>query len=408
MFRVWISICHLLGIPFYLLGIRFIHNCLYQGYGHLGGEIAYLYTKHKCNQFPGAKRFWLLQKDAASNEYLLQQWVLSGIVTTIKNPILIRLLKGFENVSYLQINVGNGPSDIDPSWNLAESQEETQKKIINTVYPRIKEHHQSYLKASKDGLYPLLHIPKSDIHFGYQELNKIGIGEDTFFVCIHAREDSTYDKYRSSSITKFAKTAEFIRSLGGTPIRIGTRRNPPLDEDIGIIDYPHSPIVSYQMDIFLLSQQKFFLGCQSGPLAIVQSLFNKPIGMFDAPVWSQPTLFSNSLYLFKMIINEQGELLSLEDYFNAQMHYLACGNSLPAKLTFIENSEDDILGLTEDLYKLNFSNQKRPFNLESDPIQQAWKNRFPSDHLSHYTESWISPSFLEKYKNHLFPEKETT
>lgn len=145
--------------------------------------------------------------------------------------------------------------------------------------------------------YFLFNNTKSELRFteaeekdGKARLAEMGIGENDWFVCFHAREDSYYRQWRpeaedmwravdfkNTRIENYLKAAEYITSLGGFAIRIGAAVDIPLPETVNprIIDYATKYRNDF-MDIYLLAKNRFLLGTSSGPYSV-------PIA-FDVPL----------------------------------------------------------------------------------------------------------------------------
>lgn len=124
---------------------------------------------------------------------------------------------------------------------------------------------------------PLLAMPQKDIDRGWDFLATLGIPRDRWFVTIHVRENgavsgtkSDFSSIRNASLGDYAPAVAAIVEAGGHPIRIGKLKT---SVDVpGLIDLGAA---ADWLDIFLISQCRFFMGMNSGP-AWVAGTFGIP------------------------------------------------------------------------------------------------------------------------------------
>jgi len=137
---------------------------------------------------------------------------------------------------------------------------------------------------------PVLSFTPEEESRGREKLEAMGVSDQDWFVCIHARDGkyfhdwrpelgnywSTMD-FRSIAIENYVEAAEFIASQGGFVLRYGANVEEPfpVTNNQRIIDYSTHHREDF-MDIYLVAKCRFFLGCCAGPLALA-SAFNIPI-----------------------------------------------------------------------------------------------------------------------------------
>ena len=126
--------------------------------------------------------------------------------------------------------------------------------------------------------------------------------EGRWIVSIHAREGGFYNEkvnglsyHRSSDISDYLKSINFITSLGGFVVRLGDDSMEKLGSISNVFDYANSSIKSEEMDLYFISQSKFIIGTTSG-LTTVASTFNKPLLLLncisnDWQIWPKNTRF---------------------------------------------------------------------------------------------------------------------
>jgi putative glycosyltransferase (TIGR04372 family) len=126
---------------------------------------------------------------------------------------------------------------------------------------------------------PLLATSAEHQGAGRENLRRMGVPTDAWFVTLHVRDLGFYGKRcdpgRCSDILTYLPAVRLIHQHGGWVVRIGDPRMKPLPQCPGLIDYPRSAFKSDWMDIFLMSQCRFFMGTNSGP-SFVPPLFGVP------------------------------------------------------------------------------------------------------------------------------------
>ena len=116
------------------------------------------------------------------------------------------------------------------------------------------------------GRAPLLNMSRDLIDRGWDKLKSLGIPR-TWFVTIHCRNEghvsgieSDFSSIRNSPLADHLLAIAAINRAGGRVIRIGKATLPrPIE---GLIDLAGA---ADWLDVFLLSQCRFFIGCNSGP-----------------------------------------------------------------------------------------------------------------------------------------------
>ena len=134
-------------------------------------------------------------------------------------------------------------------------------------------------------------VPETFRKTAEAEKEDMGISLDDWFVCVHAREggflnDHSDSDRRNATIANYLKSFATIRDHGGWVVRLGDPSMKPLPKMENVIDYPHTEFKSELMDVFLISQCRFYVGMQSGPLDTAL-LFQKPIVLVNMYLWVQ-------------------------------------------------------------------------------------------------------------------------
>ena len=130
--------------------------------------------------------------------------------------------------------------------------------------------------AAKRG--PIIAIPPDLRERGRVLLRNAGVTAD-WFVALHIREGGyhgdgpgTTRQHRSADVSDYLDAIAEITSRGGAVVRLGDKTMTPLRGLPGVLDYAHSDIKSAEMDLFLCSEARLFVGTTSGLTTAVQSL----------------------------------------------------------------------------------------------------------------------------------------
>ena len=249
---------------------------------------------------------------------------------------------------------------------------------------------------------------------GKNLLKKLGIPEDSWFVCFHARTsnylnnyakklygkkfDFSYQQFRNCDINNFTDSMKFIISKGGYVVLMGR------DDDFKL-KFNHEKIINYSQknwsefgDIYLSAKCKMFIGSNSG-LICVPFIFNRPVLLTN---WNNLCGFLPNKNLVRAIpvkiwsIKEKryltyGEIFKKKIWnFNQKKQYIE--NNLEVH----ENTREEIFDATVEFY--DFINNKNHKNEKNKKIQNQFRNLILSDHPSYNTPiaETISINFLEK------------
>ena len=167
-------------------------------------------------------------------------------------------------------------------------------------------------KEKRDPLFKL-----NDRHYEMSKdvLKKMGIPEDAWFVTCHVREPhfKNREDFRDSDIETFFEAFKEITDRGGWVIRMGDQSMSPLPKMNRVIDYATSEFKSDWMDIFLLADAKFILGCSSGPTTVAYA-FGTPIAMTNNLPTAGTYLSKRDLFMPRLMQRiDNGKMISLVD-----------------------------------------------------------------------------------------------
>jgi putative glycosyltransferase (TIGR04372 family) len=192
------------------------------------------------------------------------------------------------------------------------------------------------------------------------------------YVVLHVRDgnyrnDHKRRPWRNNNINNYSQSVDYLISKGFSVIKIGDKESNKLDfKNKFYFDYSSSKLRSEEMDLYIIKNCNFLMANCSGP-EYLAFLFSKPILITNAYVI--PSLFrSTDRVFFKKILFEGNEMsiidylsLPFEIYFREYNH---------KEISFIENSQHEILEATKEFSKLYFSN----FNIKPTSIQKKFNN----------------------------------
>jgi putative glycosyltransferase (TIGR04372 family) len=279
------------------------------------------------------------------------------------------------------------------------------KKIVFdcSEYTETKKSATAYLIQSRwEELFPpLFKLSDEDEIFGKNEILKIGLPKDAWWVCIHSRESGYSGRndfgqgYRNSSIRNYEAAISEVRLRGGWCLRMGDPSMQKLSPQAGVIDYAHHPSRSDFLDVYLPAKSKLYLGNTSGAFALA-SIFGAPIATANmVPITAVFPYGKNDISIPKLYARN-GKNLSFKQMFSSDIAsardevYYSKTN-----LTVFENDPDDIRDLVREGLDRVFGVYER---LEIDDILSVKfrKNMTNGDH-SFYSTSSICSYFLRKH-----------
>lgn len=173
-------------------------------------------------------------------------------------------------------------------------------------------------KWDEEGRPPLFDLTHEDIVRGKSELQKLGVPEGAWFVCLHVREGGARgnEPFRQSEISDYFKAIKSITDRGGWVIRMGDKSMSRLAEMERVVDYPHTTSKSGFMDVFLCASARFFIATSSGLYAIAMT-FGVPVAMTNMLPTSTTPPSRHDLFLPKLLkYNESGKLLTFPELFS--------------------------------------------------------------------------------------------
>ena len=212
---------------------------------------------------------------------------------------------------------------------------------------------------------------------------EMGIPVSDWFVALHVREGGHHENeinYRNSSIGNYRDAIRVITQAGGWVVRLGDASMTPMPDMERVVDYTRSRWKSELMDLYLISECRFFLGTTSGP-AEVALLLDRPVLIVNAAessLWGP--MRRGNLGILKHVYSPRlRRVLSVrelvEEPFESQ------GATTPSDshgYHLIENSSDEIRDVVEEFMRPErrpLSDLQHAFNTARSRAIHRWLDR---------------------------------
>ena len=274
---------------------------------------------------------FLRPTDIVLNPVMLKYW--RKYITIIEDEFTIRTLMPFKK--YLQEDFGY--------------------TAIIKGSPVYIEHAKYIVQKEweKQGRKSLFELTSEDKDFGWEQLSKIGIPKNSWFVSLHVRDagfklgshlaKDEFDAYRNADIDNYKLAIQTIINSGGIVIRVGDPNMKNISPIEGMFDYAHSDVRSNRMDIFLFSQCRFFIGVSSGPI-LNPILFGVPAIMTNfMPISGRPHA-SNCLFIPKHLwLKKENRYANYPEILSSDLGRIYTPHGYEEKnVDVIENSPEEI------------------------------------------------------------------
>lgn len=270
----------------------------------------------------------LAPPDLVANPCLLNYW--SRYVHVISDPFLIQCLSPL--VRYLQ--------EYCMVWRLSSDQ----SMFVHHAASEVQKQWEA------EGREPLLTLSAEDSERGFHCLQKLGVPQDAWFVCLHVREsgfhkegNNTLNAYRDAEIETYFLAVQSIVERGGWVIRMGDPSMRPLPPMPQVIDYAHSELRSDWMDVFCCTQCHFLVGVTSG-LHHVPSSFGVPCVLTNYVAMASRPAPKDDIYIPKLYWSVPEErYLSFAEAMSPPFGYTQSGNVLVSSgIRVVNNTPEEI------------------------------------------------------------------
>lgn len=394
--------------------VRFIEMESIRGIGHLSMEPACYVMQKKLGEMPYRAIYFfscrVALKGSLNNQSLLKYWRKYFLFYLFENSTsFIEKLKFkfFEPIVY--------PSKF--------SLKEKYALVINPKHYMLRIDNSNLMYELKNR-YPhaILKISNTHKKKGYDILSKLGMPKNAWFVTFHARDHAYYKrvsspfmndfetnnyKYRIVDVNSYYLALKEIVERGGWCIRLGDKSVAPLDEKLlslgQVIDYATSPYQSDEMDIFLLGENRFLLGCNSGP-AFVPTNFGKPVVQVQvAPAVGLIPSSQDIVIIRRYYSDKEKRLLNIHEMLSSPLKDIMYDPGFEAlQVKVLDNSQEEIKEAVVEM--MDRLDNKIEYTEQDKLNQIKIKNCYPSTAYCYNFASNFGRDFLNKNLNSLLEE----
>ncbi|MGJ3259889.1 MAG: TIGR04372 family glycosyltransferase [Rhodospirillales bacterium] len=261
---------------------------------------------------------------------------------------------------------------------------------------------------------PVISFAPEEKARGREELRKMGLGKEDWFIGFHARDNAYLNKWRpqyrdiwskldfkNTNIETYLDAASHIAECGGFALRMGAVVEQPLPETVPdrVIDYATCHRSDF-MDIYIAAHCRFFLASSTG-LGHVPTVFNRPVIVANHFPYNHTHYRSSDLIVPRTILNKASG--TAVPFFEAQeAGFFAWSGSASSSGKNSDlyhwgynDSEDILNGVLDMLDAL----EGRDAPNGAAEIQDRYAERYLS-HLSNYQlGARLSPRYALKYEN---------
>lgn len=203
-------------------------------------------------------------------------------------------------------------------------------------------------------------------------LVQMGLPKDAWFVCLHVRESGFRDSAsfkendcyyeRNANILKYIGAIEEITSRGGWVVRMGDASMTRLPVMEQVIDYPFTGVKSALMDIYLISQCRFYIGMVSGIYSVAE-LFQRPMITMNLCNWLQAPQKRGDVAIFKHVYSiSRKRFLTIPEWLSEPWSAVSYSHKLGEDYVFYENNPDELRAPIREFF--NRDNDWRPTELQ--------------------------------------------
>jgi putative glycosyltransferase (TIGR04372 family) len=252
---------------------------------------------------------------------------------------------------------------------------------------------------------PLLRLDPEHAQRGREALRRHGIGDDDWFVALHAREgaffaegDDSPARHRNAPIASYTEAIRRVVDRGGWVVRVGDPTMTPLPPLERVVDYPHTDLHSDWMDVYLAAACRFFLGCSSG-LFVVAWSFGRPVALAHWNSLLTRPWASRDLYIPKLWWHEADQrFLRFPEVLTGAFDVRAFTETSHADefarsgIRLVDNSPDEIAELVDEMFAAEAG---EPLDAEDEARQRAFDAL--CTHYRYGVSARMAASFLRRH-----------
>ena len=209
---------------------------------------------------------------------------------------------------------------------------------------------------------PNLSFTEKELHQGQEELKRLGVPQDNFFICFHAREAAylnthqpqinwEYHSYRNADINNYVPAVEHFVSKGYFAIRMGRFVSKELKADNPkIIDYGAKGGTDF-LDMYLSAHCRFFIAGSDG-LALMPTIFRRPVVWINfIPFSAIYIILKGQLFIPKKLwLLKENRMLTFDEMLNTKVaSYGRTEDFQKAGIEVIDNTPEEIIDVSMEM-----------------------------------------------------------
>jgi putative glycosyltransferase (TIGR04372 family) len=302
---------------------------IWNSFGEMAAKLD-LFVKAKALGYaPETRAILLAPEGEVTNQFLLDCW--HPYVEIVTDPAEIaRLQKAYED-----------------HWLLLDYYRMPDGTCLQrfVAYPLVQR------RWEEEGRAPLLSLDADVIERGRAVLAKLGVPRDAWFACLHVRDPVFFDeevasnpnRYRNADIGTFAPAIEAIVERGGWVVRLGTEDFTPMEPMDNVVDYAMTADRSDWMDVVCLSQCRFLLAGESGPVYVANAFGVPLVGVNWFPPGMWPLSRQDIFVPKRLHLAAEGRDLSINEAIQAPFFGMPFPNLYDSRgIEVIDSTPDDI------------------------------------------------------------------
>jgi putative glycosyltransferase (TIGR04372 family) len=197
---------------------------------------------------------------------------------------------------------------------------------------------------------------------------RLGLPAEAWFACLHVRESGFHGdsiSERNATISNYTLAIAEITKRGGWVVRMGDSSMTPMPPMENVIDYPFGPEKSAQMDIYLISACRVYVGMSSGIFDVAQ-LLQRPIVLTNMSNWLFPyPQKQGDLGVFKHIFSKsRNRYLSIQEWMAEGWSGVSFVEAMQGDYVLHENTPEELRAAVAEFFERNG-------DVEPTPLQQA-------------------------------------
>lgn len=374
--RLWFAVYYPIAVMLHVLGVRILAPAFPGRIGHLALEIDEFQKRRDLGRAPKIRPVLILRRSLAANEALIDHF--RQRLTVWSGPFAWRFLSPLMLHGDLVLQLGAvGRQEDAPAFN-------------QTL-------------ADWGDRPPAFPLPEALRQKGRAWLKSLGVPEDAWFVCVHARSsgysrvDERVQRFRNVNIDNYTPAVEAILERGGYVVRMGDPSMRPFPlKDPRVIDFAHFETREPWMDLFLAAEARFMV-CTTSGLVSLAVMFNTPCAFTNMAPHSIMLGYSERDVSIPKLLASRGGHMTFSSIFRSHASRIHSAEDFSTnRIQVIQNSADEIQDLVIEM--MDRLDGVYTETEEDAALQDAVRAHFSPADESYYRRGRLGRNFLRRYR----------